>query len=52
MSEERLLLNSYLKTLKLPTIRTEYKAIARKCSEGNAPYEDYLQQLARISHNH
>ena len=52
MSEERLLLNSYLKTLKLPTIRSEYKAIARKCSEGHAPYEDYLQQLAELEVQH
>ncbi|MHC4214921.1 MAG: IS21-like element helper ATPase IstB [Planctomycetota bacterium] len=52
MSDERLLLNSYLKTLKLPTIRSEYKAIARKCSEGNAPYEDYLQQLAELEVQH
>jgi len=48
MSTQRLLLNSYLKTLKLPTMRAEYKAIARKCSEANAAYEDYLQQLAEL----
>lgn len=52
MSEERLLLNSYLKTLKLPTMRAEYKAIARKCSEDNAAYEDYLQQLAELEVQH
>jgi len=48
MSEERLLLDSYLKTLKLPTMRAEYEAIARQCSQANAPYEDFLQQLAEL----
>ena len=48
MSNERLLLDSYLKTLKLPTKRAEYKALARKCSQANAAYEDYLQQLAEL----
>ena len=46
MSDERLLLNSYLKSLKLPTMRAEYKSIARKCSQANAAYEDFLQQFA------
>ncbi len=44
MSDERLLLDSYLKTLKLPTMRAEYKALARKCGQANAAYEDFLQQ--------
>jgi len=48
MSGERLLLDSYLKTLKLPTMRAEYEALARKCSQGNALYEDFLQQLAEL----
>jgi len=48
MSTQRLLLDSYLKTLKLPTMRAEYKALARKCSQANAAYEDYLQQLAEL----
>jgi len=52
MSNERLLLDSYLKTLKLPTMRTEYKALARKCSEANAAYEDFLQQLAELCSFH
>ena len=33
MSDQRLLLDSYLKTLKLPTMRVEYKALARKCRD-------------------
>ena len=48
MSTQRLLLDSHLKTLKLPTMRAEYKAIARKCSQTDAPYEDFLQQLAEL----
>jgi DNA replication protein DnaC len=48
MSGERLLLDSYLKTLKLPTMRAEYEALARRCSQANAPYEDFLQQLAEL----
>ena len=52
MSEQRLLLDSYLKALKLPTIRAEYKALARKCSQANAAYEDFLQQLAELEVQH
>ena len=52
MSDERLLLSSYLKSLKLPTMRAEYKSIARKCSQSNAAYEDFLQQLAELEVQH
>ena len=52
MSDERMLLNSYLKSLKLPTMRAEYKSIARKCSQSNAAYEDFLQQLAEPEVQH
>ena len=52
MSEQRLLLDSYLKALKLPTIRAEYNALARKCSQANAAYEDFLQQLAELEVQH
>jgi len=45
MSTQRLLLDSYLKTLKLPTMRAEYEAIARKCSEADAAYEDFLRGI-------
>jgi DNA replication protein DnaC len=48
MSAERFLLDSYLKTLKLPTMRAEYEALARKCSQADAAYEDFLQQLAEL----
>jgi len=52
VSDERLLLSSYLKSLKLPTMRAEYKSIARKCSQSNAAYEDFLQQLAELEVQH
>jgi DNA replication protein DnaC len=52
MSDERMLLNSYLRSLKLPTMRAEYKSIARKCSQSNAAYEDFLQQLAELEVQH
>jgi DNA replication protein DnaC len=46
MSEQHHLLDSYLKRLKLPTIRAEYEAIARQCSQADASYEDFLRPLA------
>jgi DNA replication protein DnaC len=52
MSDERILLDSYLKSLKLPTMRAEYKSIARKCSQSNAAYEDFLQQLTELEVQH
>lgn len=52
MKHEQLLLESYLKALKLPTIRAEYKTIARKCSQENLTYEDFLQQLAELEVQH
>ena len=52
MTDERVLLKSYLKTLKLPTIAREYQAIARTSTKGNEPYETYLQRLAEIEVQH
>jgi len=46
MSQDHLLLDSYLKTLKLPTFKREYPVTARQCAQGNASYEAFLQQLA------
>ena len=42
MSDERLLLKNYLKTLKLPTVRVEYEAVARRCNQADASYEEFL----------
>lgn len=41
-----LLLNSYLKALRLPTFLKEYPQVARQCGEENKQYEAFLQQLA------
>ncbi len=48
MNDERLLLKSYLKKLRLPAIQREYQATARICSKANEPYEGYLQRLLEI----
>ena len=52
MDEDRTLLNSHLKTLKLPTIRQEYESVARKCSSANTSYELFLQELAALELQH
>jgi len=53
MTEDpHLLLNSYLKTLKLPTFAREYEAVARQCAQHNASYEAFLQQLAELEVQH
>ena len=40
------LLESYLKTLRLPVFAKEYAQTARQCGEANDSYETYLQMLA------
>lgn len=41
-----LLLDNYLKALKLPTFLKEYDQAARQCGAENKRYEDFLQYLA------
>lgn len=41
-----LLLDNYLKTLRLPTFLKEYSQAARQCGETNQRYEAFLQHLA------
>jgi len=48
MTHPQLLLASYLKTLRLPTFLREYPAVARQCSEKDAPYDLFLQHLAEL----
>lgn len=43
---EHLLLKSYLKTLKLPTMLAQHPAVARQCTESDACYEEFLERLA------
>jgi len=33
-------------------MRAEYKALARKCSQADAAYEDFLKQLAELEVQH
>jgi len=40
------LLESYLKTLKLPAFAREYRQLARQCAEKDEAYEEFLLQLA------
>ena len=40
------LLEHYLKSLRLPVFLKEYGQAARQCAESGAKYEDYLRQLA------
>ncbi len=42
----KILLDHYLKTLKLPTFLREYKQAARQAGQGNTGYEAFLQHLA------
>ena len=41
-----LLLDSYLKTLRLPTFLKEYVQTARQCGEENKDYEEFLLLMA------
>ncbi len=43
---ERLLLKSYLRTLRLPTMAMQYPEVARQCSEKDLPYDEFLERLA------
>jgi DNA replication protein DnaC len=52
VSNPQLLLASYLKTLRLPTFLREYPAVVRQCSEKDAAYELFLQQLAELEVQH
>jgi DNA replication protein DnaC len=52
MQEDKILLNSYLKALKLPTMRQEYPSVARKSSSANVSYELFLQELAGLELQH
>ena len=46
MSEiQEALIDGYLKTLKLPGIRTEYVQLARQATAAEWPYEEYLREL-------
>ncbi|MCP4666520.1 MAG: ATP-binding protein [Deltaproteobacteria bacterium] len=48
MMKSYVLLDSHLKTLKLPTFQREYKKIASQCGEENKNYEDFLLGLSEL----
>lgn len=39
-------LESHLRSLKLPTMLSEYQQLAKRCSSANATYEQYLEEMA------
>ena len=44
-TKSTVLLKHHLKTLKLSTIRHEYKEVAQRCAKDNSDYDTYLLQL-------
>jgi DNA replication protein DnaC len=46
--EKSMLLESYLKRLKLPAICRHYQELARQAAQGNLPYEAYLLALVEL----
>jgi DNA replication protein DnaC len=46
-----LLLESYLKTLRLPTMLAEYPGVVRECAEKDAAYDLFLEHLAELEVN-
>ena len=51
MSESHVLLESYLKTLRLPSFVQNYQSVALNCQKDNIPYDGYLQKLGEIEVN-
>ena len=49
---QELLIKSYLKQLKLPTMAQSYSRLAREAAEANMPYEDYLLALLELETTH
>jgi len=46
--EKSMLLEAYLKRLRLPAIGRHYQQLARQAAQGNLPYEDFLLALVEI----
>jgi DNA replication protein DnaC len=47
----KMLLESHLKTLRLPTMLAEYAAVVRECAEHDAPYAAFLERLTELEVN-
>lgn len=52
MNSDKILLNSYLKELRLPTIKREYPSVTRSSVESAASYESFLTQLTEREVQH
>ena len=50
--EHRILLETYLKRLKLPAMFTHYQEMARQAEQGNQTFEGYLLALVEIESQH
>ena len=51
MPENNILLESYLKTLKLPGFVQNYQSVSLACQKDNVAYDKYLQKLSEIEVN-
>jgi len=49
---QELLINSYLKQLKMPAMAQNYSKLAREAAEANMPYEGYLLALLELETAH
>ena len=47
-----LLLETYLKRLRLPTVAANYRRFAQEAAQGNQPYERYLLALLETEVHH
>ena len=47
-----LLLETYLKRLRLPTVAANYRRFAQEAAQGNQPYERYLLALLEAEVHH
>ena len=46
--DSNILLENYLKQLKLPTFIKEYRRTARQCAQEKRGFEPFLQQLTEL----
>ncbi len=48
MAKSRMLLETHLKALRLPTFLREYDKVARQCAAEGLDFRDFLQQLCEL----
>ena len=49
MAKSRMLLETHLKALRLPTFLREYDKLARRCATEGLDFRDFLQQLCELN---